>query len=264
LRAEGTPRFRVLVVDDEPLARSNLSVLLRGDPEIEIVGECGSGQEGLEQIRSQKPDLVFLDVQMPELDGFDVVQAVGADAMPATVFVTAYDEYAVRAFEVHALDYLLKPVDADHIARAVERVLKSRAASDAHDDRRLRALLEQFTSERRYLRRLPVPADGRLIIVRAEEIDWISTADNYVTLHVGRREFLLRRSLTWLERELDPNEFVRIHRSTVVRVDRLRELVSESHGDCTARLANGTTLAVSRNFRNRLDQALCRSAKKSG
>lgn len=245
--------LRALIVDDEAVARRRLRRLL-GDGGVIIVGECGDGASAVQSIGALRPDVVFLDVQMPELDGFDVVRGVGADAMPLTVFVTAYDEYAVRAFEVHALDYLLKPVDAEHIARAVERVRKSLAASDASGDGRLRTLLEQFADERRYLRRVPVPAEGRLIIVRVEEIDWISAADNYVTLHVGRREFLLRRSLAGLERELDPNEFVRIHRGTVVRVDRVRELVPESHGDYTARLADGTDLAVSRNHWAQLKQ----------
>jgi two-component system LytT family response regulator len=249
--------LRALIVDDEAVARRRLRRLL-GECGVVIVGACGDGASAVQSIAALTPDVVFLDVQMPELDGFDVVQGVGADAMPLTVFVTAYDEYALRAFDVHALDYLLKPVDAEHIARAVDRVRQSVAAFDRAGDRRLRALLDQFANERRYVRRLPVPADGRLIIVRVEEIDWISTADNYVTLHVGRREILLRRSLAWLERELNPDEFVRVHRTTVVRVDRVREIVSESHGDCTARLADGTTLAVSRNFRNRLEQALCR------
>jgi two-component system LytT family response regulator len=249
--------LRALIVDDEAVARRRLRRLL-GECGVVIVGECGDGASAVQSIAALTPDVVFLDVQMPELDGFDVVHGVGADAMPLTVFVTAYDEYALRAFDVHALDYLLKPVDAEHIARAVDRVRKSVAAFDRAGDRRLRALLDQFANERRYVRRLPVPADGRLIIVRVEEIDWISTADNYVTLHIGRRELLLRRSLGWLERELNPDEFVRVHRTTVVRVDRVREIVSESHGDCTARLADGTTLAVSRNFRNRLEQALCR------
>jgi two-component system LytT family response regulator len=245
--------LRALIVDDEAVARRRLRRLL-GDCGVIIVGECGDGASAVQSISGLRPDVVFLDVQMPELDGFDVVRGVGAEAMPLTVFVTAYDEYAVRAFEVHALDYLLKPVDAEHIARAVERVRKSLAASDASGDGRLRTLLEQFADERRYLRRVPVPAEGRLIIVRVEEIDWISAADNYVTLHVGRREFLLRRTLAWLEGELDPNEFVRIHRGTVVRVDRVRELVPESHGDYTARLADGTDLAVSRNHWARLKQ----------
>jgi two-component system LytT family response regulator len=244
--------LRALVVDDEAVARRRICRLLEQHTDVAIAGQCGDGASAVDAIQTLTPDLVFLDVQMPEFDGFEVVQAVGAEAMPATVFVTAYDEYALRAFDVHALDYLLKPVDADHIARAVARARTWLAARDPAGDRRFHALLDQFTHSRRYLRRLPVRSEGRLIIVQVDEIDWIGAADNYVTLHAGRREFLVRRTLARLERELNPEEFVRVHRGVIVRVDCVRELVPESHGDFTARLADGTTLAVSRTHRARL------------
>ena len=246
--------LRALIVDDEAVARRRVCRLLEEHGGVIIAGECADGASAVEAIQTLTPDVVFLDVQMPEFDGFEVVQAVGPDAMPPTVFVTAYDEYALRAFDVHALDYLLKPIDAGHIARAVERARLRHAARDASGDRRLHALLDQFANERRYLRRLPVRSDGRLLIVRVDEIDWIGAADNYVTLHVGRREFLVRGTLAWLERELDPEAFVRIHRATIVRIDAIRELVPESHGDYTARLTNGAELAVSRTHRPRLEQ----------
>ena len=246
--------LRALVVDDEAVARRRVCRLLEQQTGVVIVGQCGDGATAVESIQTLTPDVVFLDVQMPEFDGFEVVQAVGAEAMPATVFVTAFDEYALRAFDVHALDYLLKPVDGEHIARAVERAEKWVAAREPAGDPRLHALLDQFTQARRYLRRLPVHSEGRLIIVRADEIDWISAADNYVTLHAGRREFLVRATMARLERELDPDEFVRVHRGVIVRVDRVRELVPESHGDFTARLSDGTTLSVSRSHRARLEQ----------
>ena len=244
--------LRALVVDDEAVARRRVCRLLDEHADLVIAGECGDGATAVEAIQTLMPDIVFLDVQMPEFDGFEVVQTVGGDAMPATVFVTAYDEYALRAFDVHALDYLLKPVDAEHIARALERARQRLARPEATGDRRLEALLHQLTQARRYLRRLPVRSEGRLIILRVDEIDWIGAADNYATLHAGRREFLMRATLARLERELDPAEFARIHRSVIVRIDRVRELIAESHGDFTARLTDGTTLTVSRTFRTRL------------
>jgi two-component system LytT family response regulator len=244
--------LRALVVDDEAVARRRLRRLLAKHPDLVVAGECGDGATAVESIQSLTPDIVFLDVQMPEFDGFEVVQAVGADTMPATVFVTAYDEYALRAFDVHALDYLLKPVDEEHVARALERARTRLAGRTATRDRRFEALLDQLVESRRYLRRLPVRSEGRLIIVRVEDIDWIGAADNYVTLHAGRREFLVRIPLAHLERKLDPDEFVRIHRGVIVRVDRVRELIPESHGDYSARLIDGTTLTISRNHRTRL------------
>jgi two-component system LytT family response regulator len=244
--------LRALVVDDEAVARRRVRRLLEQQVDVVIVGECGDGATAVESIQTLTPDIVFLDVQMPEFDGFEVVQAVGAEAMPATVFVTAYDAYALRAFDVHALDYLLKPVDADHIARALARARQRLAARDTAGDRRLSALLDRLTRGRRYLRRLPVRSEGRLLIVRLDDVDWMSAADNYVTLHSGEREFLVRATLARLEGELDPEVFVRIHRGTIVRVDRVRELIPESHGDFTARLVDGTTLTVSRTHRERL------------
>lgn len=244
--------WRALVVDDEVIARRRVCRLLAKHHDIVVAGECGDGASAVESIQTLTPDIVFLDVQMPEFDGFEVVQAIGAEAMPPTVFVTAYDEYALRAFDVHALDYLLKPVDEDHIDRAVERARQRLAIRPSPSDRRLEALLTDLAESRRYLRRLPVHTDGRLIIVRVEDIDWIAAADNYVALHAGHREFLVRCTLARLERDLDPDEFVRIHRGVIVRVDRVRELIPESHGDYTARLIDGTTLTVSRNHRTRL------------
>jgi two-component system LytT family response regulator len=244
--------LRALIVDDEAIARRRVRRLLEHEPGVVVAGECGDGASAVEAIHTLTPDVVFLDVQMPEFDGFEVVQAIGAESMPATVFVTAYDEYALRAFDVHALDYLLKPVDAGHIARAVERARRWQPR-EAAGDRRLRGLLDQFAQERRYLRRLAVQSEGKLLIVAVDDIDWISAADNYVTLHVGRRELLVRGTMAGLERELDPDAFVRIHRGLIVRVDRVRELVPESHGDLTARLHDGTALPVSRNYRSRLD-----------
>src|SRR4029077_16719400 len=191
-------KMRTLVVDDEPLARSNLTVLLRADPEIEIVGECGSGMEGLEQIRSQKPDLVFLDVQMPECDGFDVLEMLGSNLPPAIVFVTAYDQYALRAFEAGALDYLLKPFDNARFELALSRAKQRIRLGRDH---------------RQKVERVAIKNAGQVCFVKISEIDWIEAADYYACLHVGAKNHLLRRSLSELEEDLDPNTFCRVHRS---------------------------------------------------
>jgi two-component system LytT family response regulator len=241
VRAQGTPRFRVLVVDDEPLARSNLSVLLRRDPEIEIVGECGSGQEGLEQIRIRKPDLVFLDVQMPELDGFDVLEMLGNDLPRAVVFVTAFDQYALRAFEAGALDYLLKPFDnarfARALARAKERILYSK-------DKPARA------------ERLAVKSAGQILFLKTSEIDWIEAADYYACLHVGSKSHLLRRSMSELERDLAAEEFCRIHRSAIVNLNRVRSLRLSEDGEYEVVLESGNSLRMSRSYRKQLQARL--------
>jgi two-component system LytT family response regulator len=229
------------VVDDEPLARSNLTVLLRLDPEIEIVGECGSGQEGLEQIRSKKPDLVFLDVQMPECDGFDVLELLGNDLPPAIVFVTAYDQYAVRAFEAGALDYLLKPFDNARFDRALERA-KERILAGKDLPRKID--------------RLPIKSSGQVLFLKISEIDWIEAADYYACLHVGSKTHLLRRSMSELERDLDQAMFCRIHRSTIVNLERVRSLKLGADGEYEVLLENGTSLRMSRGYRKQLQSRL--------
>jgi two-component system, LytTR family, response regulator len=241
---QGTRRaakVRTLVVDDEPLARSNLTVLLRADPEVEIVGECGSGMEGLEQIRSQNPDLVFIDVQMPECDGFDLLELLGGDVPPAVVFVTAYDQYALRAFEAGALDYLLKPFDNARFERALgrakDRIGHAKNGAQRND-------------------RLVIKSVGQVLFLRFSEIDWIEAADYYACLHVGAQSHLLRRSMNELDRELDPALFCRIHRSTIVNLDRVRGLKSGEDGEHEVLLENGTRLRLSRSYRKQLQTRL--------
>lgn len=202
-------KIRVLVVDDEPLARSNLSVLLRRDPEIEIVGEYGSGMDALRAIPEKQPDLLFLDVQMPECDGFDVLERLAPNLPPAIVFVTAYDQYALRAFEAGALDYLLKPFDNARFHRALERAkdrLKDSKNLPRHNDR------------------LIIKGNGQISFVKLSDVDWIEAADYYACLHVGTKTHLLRRSMAELEQQLDPNVFCRIHRSSIVNLDRVEGL----------------------------------------
>ena len=238
---EPPKKIRTVVVDDEPLARTNISVMLKHDPEIEIVRECGSGMEALSEIRNMKPDLVFLDVQMPECDGFDVLELLGTDLPPAVVFVTAYDQYALRAFEAGALDYLLKPFDNDRFDRALGRA-KERIAHGRDVPRRME--------------RLAIKNAGQVSFVKFSEIDWIEAADYYACLHVGTRTHLLRRSMAELDQELDEGVFCRIHRSTIVNLDRVRGLRLSVDGQYEVLLDNGTRLRLSRRYGKQLQSRL--------
>ena len=239
--SERPDKITTVIVDDEPLARSNLAVLLRLDPKIEIVGECGSGVDAPALIRSAKPDLVFLDVQMPECDGFDVLELLGNDVPPAIVFVTAYDQYALRAFEAGALDYLLKPFDNARFDLALDRAKqKIKLGKDLP----------------RKLDRLVIKSAGRVSFLRTSEIDWIEAADYYACLHVGQRTHMLRRSISELEQDLDPAIFCRIHRSTIVNLDRIHGLKLNEDGEYEVLLENGTKLRLSRSHRKQLQSRM--------
>jgi two-component system LytT family response regulator len=238
-------RIRTLIVDDEPLARSNLSVLLRHDPEIEIVGECGSGAEALRVIRSAQLDLVFLDVQMPECGGFDVLELLGHDLPSAIIFVTAYDQYALQAFEAGALDYILKPFDNARFDRALGRA-KQRIALGKNKDKDLPRKLE----------RIAIKSVGQVSFVKVSEIEWIEAADYYACLHVASRTHLLRRSMSDLEQELDPTVFSRIHRSTIVNLDRVRGLQLTEDGEYEVLLESGVRLRLSQRYRKQLQSRL--------
>lgn len=231
-------RVRALVVDDESLARRNLIVLLRADPDIASVAECESGLEAIEEIRKSKPDLVFLDVQMPECGGFDVLELLGSDLPPTIIFVTAYDEYALRAFEAGALDYLLKPFDDARFARALSRA-KDRLA--------------HYTAVKpRPAQRLVVKSRGQVLFLNAEAIDWIEAAGYYACLHVGRDTHIMRRSLAELERDLGDEKFIRIHRSIIVNLERIRSLELQNGGEYEVVLESKDRLQLSRRFRKRL------------
>jgi two-component system, LytTR family, response regulator len=250
-------KIRTLIVDDEPLARQRLRRLLEADPDIAILGECGDGQQAVADLRGLRPDLVFLDVQMPVLDGFGVLQAVEGTALPVVVFVTAHDRYALKAFEVHALDYLLKPFDKDRFALALERAkAQVRQGSTLALNERLQELLQAVPTRHPGPERLMVKSGGRIYFVRIEDIDWIEAAANYVRLHVGKEAHLLRESLTGLEKKLDPARFVRIHRSTIVNLDCIRELQPAFHGDYVIILRDNTELALSRSCRDKLEASL--------
>jgi two-component system LytT family response regulator len=248
--------LRVLIVDDEPLARQGIRRRLEPRPDVAILDECGGGKQAVAAIQALRPDLVFLDVQMPGLDGFGVIRALGASSMPAVIFVTAYDEHALRAFEVHALDYLLKPIDDERFDAALEH------ARDALRTRSISALarrLDALTTERAeqpqgYLQRIAVKSGGRIVLVAAQDVDWIEAADNYVRLHAAGTEHLLHASLSSLEARLDPRAFLRVHRSAVVRVERIRELRALSHGEYRLVLADGTELTSGRRYRAGLER----------
>ena len=257
-------KIRTLIVDDEPLARRNLRVLLERDPQIEILDECRNGREAVKAIKTLTPDLIFLDIQMPEMDGFDVLARVGPEQIQAIIFVTAFDQYALKAFDVHALDYLLKPFDDGRFARALERAKSQIAAREINQlSDRLLALLEQRESERkgskrddRYLTRLMIKVSSRVMLLKVDEIDFIEADGNYAKLHVGRKTHLLREKMNDLEGRLNPAKFVRIHRSIIVNLDRIKELHPHFNGDYVVVLEDGRQLRLSRTRREQLEARL--------
>jgi len=235
--------IRALIVDDEPLARRSIRRFLNRASGMEIIGQCGDGESAVDAIRSEKPDLVFLDVQMPEMTGFDVIRQIGPEAMPVTIFVTAYDKYAVRAFEMNAIDYLLKPFGEQRFAHALKRAKERLAGKSNLDDLRvLLAGLQRAQTDDR----LTVSANGRILLINVKDIDWISASGNYAQLHTGNRDYEIRQSLTTLEGRLNPREFIRIHRSTIVNVRRIREIQPWFHGHHLVVLQNGQELRMSR------------------
>jgi two-component system LytT family response regulator len=246
--------IRALIVDDEAIARKGLRTLLRDDADITVVGEAPNGRRAVTAIRELRPSLVFLDVQMPELDGFGVIDEVGVDAMPSTIFVTAYDQYALAAFEVHAVGYLLKPFDRDRFARTLHHA-KTRLSQPAEQGLGPEALkmLDALRVTRRYTDRLLVNTDGRIIIVKTADLRWIEAADNYVRLHTGTGSgYLLHESMRALEERLDPARFVRVHRSAIVNVDWIKEIQPWYAGALVVILQGGERLTVSRSFRDRV------------
>jgi len=244
----------VAIVDDEPPARARLRRLLADHADIRITAECGDGASAVQTIEAASPDLVLLDIQMPELDGFDVLQALDVPQLPEIIFVSAFDQYALRAFRVHALDYVVKPVEAERLSDALDHARRRLGERRASGEEGLTGLLKDLATDRPYLSRIPVRAEGRVRVVDLAEVDWISAADNYVSLHAAHREYLIRDTIAQIERRLDPALFVRIHRSTIVRIDRIVELLPDLHGDFQVRLKNGVTLALSRTFRPRLEE----------
>lgn len=244
--------LRVLVVDDEPLARERIRELLRACDGIEVVGECADGESAVAAIEAHSPDLVFLDIQMPALNGFDVLEALGAGRLPGIIFITAFDEYAVRAFETGALDYLLKPVTAERFQAALERASARLVRRGADDDATLRALLDRLRADRGHATRFVARDGARITFVNVADVDWIDASGNYARLHAGSRTHLLRETLKSLESRLDPAEFVRVHRSAIVRLERIVSLEPYFHGEYIVTLQDGTKLTASRSYSARL------------
>jgi len=243
-------KIRTLIVDDEPLARDRLRQLLQDEKNIEITGECADGLEAVAAIRKTAPDLLFLDVQMPEIDGFGVLEALGTVPMPVIVFVTAYEQFAVRAFEVHAVDYLLKPFDRERFKKALRRAIDQVGNREGGVfQQRQSALLNDLLSSR-----LAVKSGGHVVWVKLEEIDWIGSADNYAELHVGAKSHLLRETLGALETRLPPEKFVRISRSAIVNAQRIKELHRLFYGGYELVLHNGMRLTLSRRYMDKLQQ----------
>ena len=261
--------LRILIVDDEPLARDTVRLLLEVQDDVEIVGEAKDGSEAVTMIESLKPDLVFLDIQMPGLNGFEVVETIGAENMPIVIFATAYDEYALKAFEASALDYLLKPYDDDRfeeaLSKARRRVEEQRigqvsselisllASQKAQPVESKPAGLEEVRDRSE---RILIKERESVFFVKTENIDWIEAAKDYVVIHVGQKKHLLRESMTRMEKRLDPNQFVRIHRSSIVNIDRIKELKSYFHGDYIVYLVDGSELKLSRRYWSRVEEVL--------
>ena len=253
--------IRAMIVDDEPLARQRIRDLLAAAPDVKVVAECANGRDAIQAIEASVPDLLFLDIQMPQIDGFDVLATIGVGRVPVVVFITSYDQFALRAFEAQALDYLMKPFDDQRFETTLQRArarVGDRQGADV--DRRLSALLEEVRGNRRYLQRLAVPMSNRTVFIRAQEIDWIGAERNYIRVYSGGRGHLLRESLTHIEAELDPAMFCRIHRSTIVNIDRIQSVESTFGGEYVVVLHDRTKLTSGRSYRETL-QALLRPTR---
>lgn len=250
-------RIRAVIVDDEALARKFIRRMLKDDPEVEIAGECSNGKEAAAMIKKQRPDVVFLDVQMPEMDGFAVLESIRADQCPEIIFTTAYEQYAIRAFELHALDYLLKPFDQARFKDAIKHA-KERFRSDQQKDARLQigALLENIRHKTKYLERLVIKVGGRITFLCINEINWIEADDKYVHLHTDKSNPMIRQTLSAMEAQLDPKRFRRIHRSAIVNVERIEELQPLFSGEHSVLLNDGTKLTLSRNYKDKLFELL--------
>jgi two-component system LytT family response regulator len=241
--------IRALIVDDEPLARERLKTFIAREPDITVMAECANGREAIAAIETTVPDLLFLDVQMPRVSGFDVLRAVGPETVPAVIFVTAYDQHALEAFEVHALDYLVKPFKPARFKAAIQRARERLAGHNGSGDKRLVTLLERLQPARTYITRFVVKSDARVVLVNATDVDWIESAANYALLHVGDKTHVIRETMTALEEKLDPRQFQRISRSAFVNLDRIQELQPMLKGEYVVILKTGKQLGMTRGIR---------------
>ena len=248
-------KVRTLIVDDEQLARERMRQLLESEADIQVIGECADGNEAVATIQKEKPDLIFLDIQMPELDGFGVLEAIQDQKAPVIVFVTAHDKFALRAFEVHAVDYLLKPFDRERFKKALGHALdRVKQRETAPPDQAQAAVLTELKPSAKPLDRLAVKTSGRVIFVKIADIDYVESAHNYVEVHVEKQSHLLRETLNSIEARLPADKFVRISRSVIVNIDRVKELQPLFYGEYTVTLSNGTRLTLSRRYRDKLQQ----------
>jgi two-component system, LytTR family, response regulator len=252
--------IRACIIDDEPIACRRIQRLLKDDPEIEIVQICNDGEEAVDAIQKLNPDLIFLDVQMPGMDGFEVLTSLNPGSMPHVIFVTAFDRYAIKAFEFHALDYLLKPFDRKRFEQAVQRSkAQIQQSQERSNNSELVALLKEMKNQSQHLERLVVKSQGRVFFLKTDEIDWIDAQGKHVAIHVGKETHLVREAMNNLETELDPKKFARIHKSTIVNIDRIKQLQPLVHGDFRVILRDSTVLTISRRYRQKIDELLGKS-----
>lgn len=246
-------RLKALIVDDEPLARDRIREMLNDYPEIEVIAEARNGGEAIEAIKTQSPDLVFLDVQMPDLNGFEVLESLNVERLPMIIFVTAYDQHAIRAFDVHAVDYLTKPFDRKRFAEAIEHARIYMKGTEQPDTARIIKLLQEFKAGPRYLERFAIKSGEKVLFIRSEDVEAIEAQGNYVRLNLGNSSHLLRETLNNIEAQIDPRVFVRIHRRTIVNINRIKELQTWARGEYRVVLQNGAHYSLSRGYREHFD-----------
>jgi two-component system LytT family response regulator len=250
-------KIRTLIVDDEPVARRRIRSLLQDGPEVEVVGECSDGLQAISAIQAQGPNLLLLDVQLPEVDGFGVLQSLSPQQMPAVIFMTNYDQPALRMFEAHGLEYLVKPFDRQRLLQALTSArLKLQRGHGEPISPGLLSMMRDLHAQRRPLERFRIRSQGRVLLLRSHEVDWIDSVGNYARLHVGAESHRLRERLKELEVKLDPGQFMRIHRSTIINIDRIKELQQGRHREYYVVLADGTRLSASRSYNRRLRQVM--------
>jgi two-component system LytT family response regulator len=247
------PKINTLIIDDEPLAREGIAQLLKNEDDIQLIGECGDGFSAIELIKKYSPDLIFLDIEMPEMDGFEILQELPPDYHPAVIFVTAFGQYAVAAFKVNALDYLLKPIDPERFAMALKRARNNlRLHSTMEINEKFHVLIKLLKAKEEPSRRLLIKTSKRMFFVDMKEIDWIEAAGDYVWVHTRGEKYIIRETMNDMERSLDPASFIRIHRSTIVNIDTIKELQPYYRGDYIVILLNGTKLTLGRTYREKV------------
>ena len=257
--------IRTIIADDERLARRKLRILLGSEPQVEVVAECPNGRQTVSAIRSFRPDILLLDIQMPDLNGFDVLSEISSDEMPQVIFTSAYDQYAIRAFEARALDYLLKPFDQDRLHAAIERAsLEIRKSRDQEFTNRVLELLSTVKSQKKptpeFEDRLAIRTNGRVVFLNLDEIHWVEAAANYVRLNTAKDSYLFRETISRISDRLNPADFVRIHRSMIVNVRRIKELIPVNSGEYVVVLNSGKELSCSRGYRANLQHLIAKNS----